>query len=91
MSLAILNSAAAAALMAPCENTIESWAASASNLFGAVTKAMPVMAAMRSATLSAKPTGALRPVPTAVPPCASSCRPGSVSSMRLIDEATCAA
>jgi hypothetical protein len=43
------------------------------------------------ATFSAKPIGAFSPVPTAVPPCASSCRPGSVSSMRLIEEATCAA
>ena len=91
MSLAILNRAAAAALIAPCENTMASCAASASNLLGAVTKGRPVMSAIRSATFSAKPIGAFRPVPTAVPPCASSIRPGSVSSMRLIDEATCAA
>ncbi len=38
MSLAILKSAAAAAAIAPCEKTIASCAASASNLFGAVTK-----------------------------------------------------
>ena len=91
MSLAILKSAAAAALIAPCENTMESWAASASNLLGAVTKGRPAIEAIRSATFSAKPTGALSPVPTAVPPCASSIRPGKVSSMRLIDEATWAA
>jgi hypothetical protein len=61
-----------AALMAPCENTIASWAASASNLLGAVTNGSPVIAATCAATFSAKPTGAFRPVPTAVPPCASS-------------------
>ena len=72
MSLAILKSAAATALIAPWLNTMASWAASASNLFGAVMKGRPVIAAMRSATFSAKPTGALRPVPTAVPPWASS-------------------
>ena len=42
-----------------------------------------------SATISAKPTGALRPVPTAVPPWASSISAGSVISMRLMPLATC--
>src|SRR3569623_3067381 len=36
MSLAILNRLAATVLIAPCEKTIASWAASASYLFGAV-------------------------------------------------------
>ena len=72
MSLAILNSAAAAELIAPWLNTMASWAASASNLLGAVTKGRPVISATRSATFSAKPTGAFSPVPTAVPPWASS-------------------
>ena len=72
MSLAILNSAAAVAVSAPWLNTMASWAARASNLLGAVTKGRRVIAAIRSATFSAKPTGAFRPVPTAVPPCASS-------------------
>ena len=60
----------------------------ASNLLGAVTKGMPVMAAMRSATFSAKPTGAVKPVPTAVPPWASSQMPWRVSSIRFIEMAT---
>ena len=72
MSLAILNRDAAAVLSAPWLNTMASWAARASNLLGAVTKGRPVIAAIRSATFSAKPIGAFRPVPTAVPPWASS-------------------
>ncbi len=72
MSLAILNSATAAELMAPWANTMASCAARASNLLGAVMKGSRVMWAMRWATPSAKPTGAFSPVPTAVPPCASS-------------------
>ena len=47
------------------------------------------MCAMRSATASAKPTGALRPVPTAVPPWASAMRAGSVASIRSMPFSTC--
>jgi hypothetical protein len=43
-------------------------------LFGAVTKEYPVDAAILAATSSANPGGALSPVPTAVPPTASSYR-----------------
>lgn len=50
---------------APLISTIASWAASASNLFGAVTKGRPVSAATVAATFSAKPILAFRPVPTA--------------------------
>ena len=50
MSLAILNSEAATVLIAPWLNTIASWAASASNLLGAVVKGRPVIAAILSAT-----------------------------------------
>ena len=89
MSLAILNSEAATVLMAPWLKTIASCAASASNLLGAEVKGRPVIAAIRSATLSAKPAGALRPVPTAVPPCASSISMGSVSSIRAMPFSTC--
>ena len=89
MSLAILNRLAATVLMAPWEKTMASWAASASNLLGAVVNFMPVSAAMRSATRSAKPTGALRPVPTAVPPWASCISPAMVCSMRAMPFSTC--
>src|SRR5205085_6063231 len=47
-SLAILNSAVATDANAPCVNTIASWAASASNLFGALTKGRWVMRAIRA-------------------------------------------
>jgi hypothetical protein len=66
-------------------------AASASNLFGAVTKGEAGDLGDLIGDLFGKADRALRPVPTAVPPWASACRPGSVSSMRLIAEATCAA
>ena len=49
---------------APCE-------ASASNLLGALTKGKPVRVAIFAAKSLAKRRGALSPVPTAVPPCAS--------------------
>jgi hypothetical protein len=52
--------------------TIASWAASASNLLGAVTKGRPVISAMLAATVSPQPGDVFSPVPTAVPPCASS-------------------
>ena len=58
MSLAILKSEAATVLTAPWLMTMGSWAASASNLLGAEVKGRPVMAAIRAAILSAKPTGA---------------------------------
>ena len=58
----------ASTLSAPLASTIASCAASASNLFGAVTNGRPVICATSSATRSAKPGCALRPVPTAVPP-----------------------
>ena len=90
MSLAILNRLAAAVLIAPWLNTMASWAARASNLLGAEVNFMPVIAEIRSATASAKPTGALRPVPTAVPPWASCISIGQgLSSMRTMPFSTC--
>ncbi len=91
MSLAILKQLMATVVMAPWVMTIASWAASASNLLGAEVNGRPVMAAMRAATLSAKPTGEARPVPTAVPPWASCMSIGSVISMRLMPFSICLA
>ena len=71
MSLAILKSEAATVFSAPDISTMASFAASASNLFGAVTKGRPVISAILAAIFSAKPLRVLRPVPTAVPPWAS--------------------
>ena len=44
----------------------------ASNLFGAVMKGRPVISAIFAATVVSHPCDVFRPVPTAVPPCASS-------------------
>ena len=71
MSLAIFISEQAMTLSAPDISTIASCAASASNLFSAVTKGRLVILATSSAKLSAKPILLLSPVPTAVPPWAS--------------------
>ena len=63
---------AASVLSAPWAKTSASWAASAANLLGAVTKGWPVSSAMAAATRSPNSGWVLRPVPTAVPPAASS-------------------
>mmetsp|Transcript_9691 Transcript_9691/g.24941 ORF Transcript_9691/g.24941 Transcript_9691/m.24941 type:complete len:204 (-) Transcript_9691:591-1202(-) len=91
MSLAIFMSDTATVLIWPLASTSESWAASASNLLGAVTKGIPVALATSAATASAKPGKVLRPVPTAVPPCARRSRLGSALSTRLTPYATCCA
>ena len=72
MSFAILNSDAATVFSEPEISTMASCAASASNLFGAVTKGRPVTSAIFAATSVSHPLAVLRPVPTAVPPWASS-------------------
>ena len=80
-SLAIFMRFVASPFKAPCAKTISSFAESAWNLFGAVRKSSPVMSLTTRATSSAKPSGALSPVPTAVPPKASSFKNGSVASI----------
>ena len=89
MSLAILKREAATVFTAPDISTTASWAASASNLLGAVWKAMPVISATFSAKASAKPTLAFSPVPTAVPPWASARMLGSARSTRSMPWETC--
>ena len=69
-SLAIFIMFAASAFTAPWAKTTASLPVSARNLFGSVTKGRSVCSAMWAATASSKPSGALRPVPTAVPPSA---------------------
>ena len=73
-SLAIFMRLAARALSAPWAKVTASLLVSAWNLFGEVLKACPVRALRWSATQVSKPAGAFRPVPTAVPPSASSLR-----------------
>ena len=72
MSFAIFISDAASVASAPDVNTIASCAASAANLFGAETNGSPVSSAIFAAVASPNPGGAFNPVPTAVPPIASS-------------------
>ena len=72
MSLAIFMRDAASVASAPLMNTMASWAASAANLLCAGTKGMPVMSEIFAAHATSNPAGAFRPVPTAVPPMASS-------------------
>src|SRR5262245_56912270 len=78
ISLAIFINAQANVFKAPLANTNASCAASAANLFGAVTKGNCVISAILAATNSANLGCVLRPVPTAVPPIASSYNPGNV-------------
>ena len=68
--MAILNRDAATTLVAPDISTIASWAASASNLFGAVVNGSFVIFGAEAANFLSKPFSVFRPVPTAVPPCA---------------------
>ena len=76
-SLASFMRSAARAFKAPWENTSPSRADKAWNLLGAGRKGRPVSRATSSAAAASKPGGALSPVPTAVPPKASSYRPAS--------------
>src|SRR5216684_652230 len=71
ISFAILNRPVAIELMAPCANTYASLEASASNLLGALVNGSLVILATCFANVFANFGFELRPVPTAVPPCAS--------------------
>ena len=71
MSLAIFDSDTAIVLSTPDSSTSVSCAASSANLFGALVNGSWVRLAISPAIASANPFGALSPVPTAVPPCAS--------------------
>ncbi len=81
-SLAIFMRLVASVRIAPDAKTVASCPASAWNLFGAVTNGSPVRSDIRAAARTAKSGWAFRPVPTAVPPSASSYRPGRVASIR---------
>jgi hypothetical protein len=72
MSLAIFINDVASVLIAPCANTMPSCDASAANLFGADTNGKPVSSAIFAAVRSANSACVFSPVPTAVPPMASS-------------------
>ena len=72
MSLAIFISEQASVRSAPLAITSASCAASAANLLGAATNGSPVSSAIFAAVRSANSGWVFRPVPTAVPPIASS-------------------
>mmetsp|Transcript_37687 Transcript_37687/g.90482 ORF Transcript_37687/g.90482 Transcript_37687/m.90482 type:complete len:213 (-) Transcript_37687:697-1335(-) len=91
MSLPILLREHASTLSAPDASMIASCAASASNLLGAVTKGRPVSAAIILAMSASYPTVVFRPVPTAVPPRASSLMRGKVAWTRAMPYSTCLA
>ena len=71
-SLAIFISEAARVFSAPLAKTISSCAERAANLLGCERNGSPVSSAIFFAARSANSGGALRPVPTAVPPMARS-------------------
>mmetsp|Transcript_37604 Transcript_37604/g.87931 ORF Transcript_37604/g.87931 Transcript_37604/m.87931 type:complete len:213 (-) Transcript_37604:689-1327(-) len=91
MSFAILLSEHASTFSAPLASMIASCAASASNLLGAVTKGSCVSSAMSRAISTSYPSVVLRPVPTAVPPRASSYKWGSTERTRAMPLCTCLA
>src|SRR5207253_2033737 len=72
MSLAIFMRAVASVRTVPLAMTMASCEARAANLFGADTNGKPVSAAIRAAPRSANCGCVFKPVPTAVPPRASS-------------------
>ena len=82
MSLAIFINETARPRSAAIAATMASNDPCAANLFGAVTNGRPVSAAIWAATSRLKFAGAFNPVPTAVPPAASSKRPASDARTR---------
>ena len=92
MSLAILVSETAIVRSAPEASTNPSRAACASKeLTAGRNSASPVWETRTSTTFLPNPSGALSPVPTAVPPMASSPSRGSVAFTRSIPASTCRA
>ena len=91
MSLAILLSETAMVLRAPEVSTAASLAAIASKRLAAGTKGKPVRSASRAITRGANSGGALRPVPTAVPPSGTSANRGSAAARRARPSRACRA
>eukprot|EP01018_Ginkgo_biloba_P021777 Gb_21506 [translate_table: standard] len=71
ISFAIFIKETETVFKAPLVSTKASCAARASNLFSAVTNGSLVSSAIAAAIFTSNPFFVLRPVPTAVPPCAS--------------------
>ena len=81
MSFAIFIRLAASAFSAPCANTSSSLEESSWNLFSASVKLPPVRMLIWFAVSLPNPSGALSPVPTAVPPMASWLSPVMASAI----------
>ena len=79
-----MNSVTAVVLSPLCARTIRSSVPCAVNLFAAVTYGTPVIDAICAATASPNPAGAFSPVPTAVPPMATSSSPPVTRSVSAI-------
>jgi hypothetical protein len=90
MSLATFIKETASVASVPDAWTIASLEASAANRFGAGTKGSPVSRAISTIEASPNPSGALSPVPTAVPPIGSSYSPTSDCSIRSRSAVSCA-
>ena len=91
MSLAIFISGTASARSPAEAPTMASRPPWAANLFAAVTNGYPISVAISAAICSPNPGGAFSPVPTAVPPAASSYRPSAEAVTRPIAWASCCA
>jgi len=91
MSFAIFMSGTAKARSPAEAATIASRPPRAANVLGAATNGSPVSSASSAAIRSPNPGGAFRPVPTAVPPAASSQSAGMVAVRRAMAWVTCAA
>ena len=92
MSLAIFMQATATPRIADIVATIGSSEPWAANLLGAVTNGLPVSSAISRAMSREKSLGAFSPVPTAVPPIATSYRRPSRERRRVsMASRTCAA
>mmetsp|Transcript_8405 Transcript_8405/g.14463 ORF Transcript_8405/g.14463 Transcript_8405/m.14463 type:complete len:278 (+) Transcript_8405:234-1067(+) len=91
MSLTILAKESAMTLSTAARDVCASCAARLSNLLGALTNGRPVSLAISLATIVANSGGALRPVPTAVPPMAICSTCGSAPFARVSELCICCA
>ena len=89
-SLAIFISAIASTRSDPLTATSASWAASAANVLSACRNGWPVNSEILAAASRPNSGCALRPVPTAVPPMASSYSPSSLCRTCASEKSSCA-
>ena len=90
-SLAIFINATAKVFNCPLISTLVSWQLRPMNLLGIEVKPTCVSFSSSSDTFSPKPSLALTPVPTAVPPCAKECRRGKLDKILSLQSDICLA